>query len=161
MTTKAYREAVRYAESLGLVSEGWNGTGHHVFRNAETGDTCTLSGSMPDQARALENTLAMLRRCAGLDSRGREAVEGARRDKRTLGRLGSGFNFSAVRRDRSRKRKLGPGYSSGSDRAELLAEREQLWLKLLACESRTSTAERLAHRVVEIDLLLGATDESS
>jgi len=147
VTTKAYREAVNYALSLGLVDDGWNGEGHHTFRNPETGAAHSISSSMPDRARALLNTKADLRRCAGVDSRGRDAVEGERRQRRSLGPLSSGFDLAAAARERRRQ----PDRPTPTTRADLMREREAAYLELLACQVRDSRAERLAARVVELD----------
>lgn len=147
MSTKAYREAVEYALSLGLVGEPINGEGHHVFRNPETGAAHSLSTTMPDRTRALWNTKAELRRVAGVDKRGRVAIEGERRQRKSLGRLASGFTLHG---SKHRRPDLGD-YTTGSTLADLRAEREAAYLELLACESRDERAERLARRVTELD----------
>lgn len=78
MSSKAYRDAVNYARSLGLVDDGMNGEGHHQFRNPETGACHALSTTMTGYGRTLLNAQADLRRVAGVSSRGRDAVEGER-----------------------------------------------------------------------------------
>jgi hypothetical protein len=153
VSTKAYREAVEYALTLGLVDAGWDGKGHHVFRNPANGAISVISSSMPDRTRALWNTKAALRRTAGVDSRGQESVEGERRERRRLGRLGSGFNLdAAVRELRSR-----PAAPPRQTRDDLAAEREALYLELLSLETRDARAEQLAARIVELDQRLAAS----
>lgn len=82
MSSKAYRDAANYALELGLVDDGMNGEGHHQFRNPTTGEAHSLSTTMPGNGRNLLNAKADLRRVAGASSRGSEAVEGERKQRK-------------------------------------------------------------------------------
>lgn len=82
MSSNAYREGVAFALALGLTDEGINGEGHHVFRNATTGESFSLSTTVRDGDRKLRNMKSDLRRIAGQSTRGREAIEGERREKK-------------------------------------------------------------------------------
>lgn len=148
MSTKSYRDAVALALDLGLVDDGIDGGGHHRFINAETGAATILSTTMADAARSVENARSALRRCAGVDSRGQDAREGERRTRRRLGRLASGFSLDAAVRE-SRRERTGP--PPPPMRADLIREREDAYLALIAHQSRDAEAERLAARVIALD----------
>ena len=153
MTSRAYRDCADYAASLGLIEAGIDGRGHMRFANPETGESVPVSMSMTGRDRHYaQNTKAALRRLAGADSRGREAVEGERRERRHLGRLTSGFNLAAAARERRRVAHTDRVAENEQARSQLEARESAALDELHTIDPRRNRAEaeRLARLVVDL-----------
>lgn len=137
MSSNAYREGVAFALALGLTDEGINGEGHHVFRNVTTGESFSLSTTVRDGDRKLRNMKSDLRRIAGLSTRGREATEGERREKKKPTPDPERLAFEARRRAALR------GLASREAAMAREAERARLAAAVEARRSELSDIERL------------------
>lgn len=149
-----YRDAQRLATECGLVRvPGLDSRGHEVWVNPTTGAKTSISTTLTDGTRAAKNTRAAIRRAAGLTGRGVAAREGARRTRRSLGRLTTGFSLrKASEESEAFHAAHGEGaLQPGELLDRLIEEKATVLARLYEKPDRDTEAERLAARCVAID----------